>query len=73
MKLERLKEIRKSKHWSRKTLAEKSGVSVNTIVDLEGGRYGNTEKVRLKTLIDLATALRVKVSKLLPDEWGKLL
>ena len=73
MKLERLKEIRKSKHGSRKTLAEKSGVSVNTIVDLEGGRYGNTEKVRLKTLIDLAVALRVRVRHLLPDEWGKLL
>lgn len=72
MKLERLKEIRKSKRWSRETLAKKSGVSRDTIDALENGKT-NVKEAKLNTLLSLATALRVKVSKLLPDEWGKLL
>lgn len=72
MKLEKLKEIRKSKRWSRETLAEKSGVSRDTIDALENGKT-NVKEAKLNTLLSLATALRVKVSKLLPDEWGKLL
>jgi transcriptional regulator with XRE-family HTH domain len=72
MKLERLKEIRKSKNISRQTLANISGVSRDTIDALENGKT-NVKEVKLNTLLSLATALRVKVRKLLPDEWGKLL
>lgn len=72
MKLERLKEIRKSKGISRQTLANISGVSRDTIDALENGKT-NVKEAKLNTLLSLATALRVKVSKLLPDEWGKLL
>lgn len=72
MKLEKLKEIRKSKRWSRETLAKKSGVSRDTIDALENGKT-NVKEAKLNTLLSLAIALRVKVSKLLPDEWGKLL
>jgi transcriptional regulator with XRE-family HTH domain len=72
MKLEKLKEIRKSKGISRQTLANISGVSRDTIDALENGKT-NVKEAKLNTLLSLATALRVKVSKLLPDEWGKLL
>ena len=72
MKLERLKEIRKSKGISRQTLANISGVSRDTIDALENGKT-NVKEVKLNTLLSLATALRVRVRKLLPDEWGKLL
>ena len=72
MKLERLKEIRKSKGISRQTLANISGVSRDTIDALENGKT-NVREAKLNTLLSLATALRVKVKHLLPDEWGKLL
>ena len=72
MKLERLREIRKSKHISRQTLANISGVSRDTIDALENGKT-NVKEVKLNTLLLLATALRVRVRHLLPDEWGKLL
>lgn len=72
MKLEKLKEIRISKRWSRETLAKKSGVSRDTIDALENGKT-NVKEAKLNTLLSLATALRVKVGRLLPDEWGKLL
>lgn len=72
MKLEKLKEIRKAKNISRQTLANISGVSRDTIDALENGKT-NVKEVKLNTLLSLATALRVKVRHLLPDEWGKLL
>ena len=72
MKLEKLREIRKSKHISRQTLANISGVSRDTIDALENGKT-NVKEAKLNTLLSLATALRVRVRHLLPDEWGKLL
>ena len=72
MKLEKLKELRKSKGISRQTLANISGVSRDTIDALENGKT-NVKEVKLNTLLSLATALRVRVRRLLPDEWGKLL
>jgi transcriptional regulator with XRE-family HTH domain len=59
----RLREEREAKGWSRQTLAEKSGISVTTIAEIELDR--RTRGPRFSTLVVLADALGlvVKLSK----------
>ena len=67
-----LKLLRKSKGLTRIELSELSGVPKITIQTLEDGLV-DTDNVKLSTLIKLATALKVKVRKLLPiDTANKL-
>lgn len=63
-KLESLKKIRKYRGLTQKELAEKSGVSLPTIRNLEEGN-GNVDNVKLSTLDKLARALKVKIFDLL--------
>lgn len=67
-----LKILRKSKNLTRDELSELSGVPKVTIQTLEDGKV-DTDNVKLSTLIKLASALKVKVRKILPiDTANKL-
>ena len=67
-----LKLVRKGKNLTRKQLSELSNVSEITIQTLEDGIV-DTDNVKLSTLIKLASALKVKVRKILPiDKANKL-
>jgi len=57
----RIKEYRKKKGWSQQKLAEKSGLSFNTITRIEQG-IGNSPT--LKTLLKLADVLEVGLDEL---------
>jgi len=61
----RVRELREQRGWSQEELAEKSGVTLSTIVRLE------TSKTQylpgLETIMALATAFRVPVASLLPE------
>ena len=60
-----VKTRRESRAWSQEILAEKAGVSKNTISDIETGQ----KFVRAETLISLAKALETAVYELLkPDD-----
>ena len=72
MKLDELKQIRKSRHLSRKDLATLSKIPSITIASLENG-INHVENVKLSTLIALASALKVRVRAILPNELAKRL
>jgi transcriptional regulator with XRE-family HTH domain len=57
----RIKQIREAKNMTQKELAEKSGISCNTICALEGG---NAQTTTTKTLAALALALGTTVDNL---------
>jgi transcriptional regulator with XRE-family HTH domain len=57
----RIKEFRKKKEWSQQKLAEKSGLSFNTITRIE---QGIGDSPTLKTLVKLADALGVGLDEL---------
>jgi XRE family aerobic/anaerobic benzoate catabolism transcriptional regulator len=57
----RVRQIRTAQHWTIRQLAERSGVSVRFLVQLEAGR-GN---ISVKRLSDLADALAVPAAELL--------
>lgn len=57
----RIKDFRKLKGWSQQKLAEKTGLSFNTITRIEQG-VGNSPT--LKTLIKLADSLGVGLDEL---------
>lgn len=59
----RVREARASRHWTIRELAERSGVSVRFLVQLEAGR-GN---ISVKRLADLARAFAVAPADLLRD------
>lgn len=61
----KLEEIRKAKGYTRKELAEKSGVNENTIKFLEKG-INNPNEAKLMTLVLLAKALKCKVRDFYP-------
>lgn len=63
----KLEEIRKGKNLSRRELAEKSGISEQTIVSLEDGR-NDPGAAKLSTLVALARALKCKVKDFYPEE-----
>jgi transcriptional regulator with XRE-family HTH domain len=56
-----IKEFRKKKEWSQQKLAEKSGLSFNTITRIE---QGIGDSPTLKTLVKLADALGVGLDDL---------
>lgn len=67
-----LKLIRKSQNLTRDNLSELSSVPKITIQSLEDGLV-DTDNVKLSTLVKLASALKVKVRKILPiDTANKL-
>lgn len=66
-RLDLLEQIRTEKGFSRRELAEYSGVSEPTIKSLEKG-ITNVNCVKLETLIRLSSVLKVKVVDLLPKE-----
>lgn len=63
----KLEEIRKSKHLTRKELAERSGIHEQTIVFLET-IIDDPRNAKLTTLIALARALNCKVKDFYPNE-----
>lgn len=66
-RLDLLEQIRTEKGFSRRELAEYSGVSEATIKALEKG-ITDVNYVKLETLIRLSSVLKVKVVDLLPKE-----
>lgn len=58
---EKLKECRKKKGWTQQKLAEKTGLSFNTITKIE---QGIGDSPTLKTLIKLADVLGVGLDEL---------
>ena len=62
-----LKDIRKSKHLSRRELAEQSGVHEQTIRFLEE-EINDPQDAKLSTLVKLARALHCKVKDFYPNE-----
>ena len=61
MLAKRVKEFRNQKGWSQQKLAEKTGLSFNTITKIEQG-VGNSPT--LKTLLKLADAFGVTLDEL---------
>jgi transcriptional regulator with XRE-family HTH domain len=61
MLAKRLKEFRKQKGWTQQKLAEKTGLSFNTITKIE---QGIGDSPTLKTLIKLAESLGVGLDEL---------
>mgnify|MGYP001585172619 CR=1 FL=1 len=62
MLAKRVKEFRKKKGWSQQKLAEKTGLSFNTITKIEQGAGTSPT---LKTLLKLADAFGVGVDELI--------
>ncbi len=61
MLAKRVKECRKQKGWSQQKLAEKTGLSFNTVTKIE---QGVGDSPTLKTLLKLADALGVGLDEL---------
>jgi transcriptional regulator with XRE-family HTH domain len=61
MLAKRMKEFRNQKSWSQQKLAEKTGLSFNTITKIEQG-VGNSPT--LKTLLKLADAFGIGLDEL---------
>jgi XRE family aerobic/anaerobic benzoate catabolism transcriptional regulator len=62
---QRVRSARAQRHWTIRELAERSGVSVRFLVQLESGR-GN---ISVKRLADLARAFRMPTADLLSDDY----
>ena len=62
---QRVRAARAARHWTIRELAERSGVSVRFLVQLESGR-GN---ISVKRLADLARAFRIPTADLLADDY----
>ena len=62
---QRVRAARMQRHWTIRELAERSGVSVRFLVQLESGR-GN---ISVKRLADLARAFEVPTADLLNDDY----
>ncbi len=58
---QKVKEFRKQKGWTQQKLAEKTGLSFNTITKIE---QGIGDSPTLKTLVKLADALGVSIDEL---------
>jgi transcriptional regulator with XRE-family HTH domain len=70
MLAKRVKEFRKQKGWSQQKLAEKTGLSFNTITKIE---QGVGDSPTLKTLFKLANAFGIGLDELVgrKDNYGK--
>lgn len=62
-----LRDIRKKKHFTRKELADRSGISECAIKFLEDGT-NDPFQAKISTLIKLATALKCRVKDFYPCE-----
>jgi len=60
-----VRSARAARHWTIRELAERSGVSVRFLVQLEAGR-GN---ISVKRLADLARAFKIPTAELLKDDY----
>ena len=61
----RLKELRKKTGWSQQKLAEKSGLSYNTITKIE---QGAATKPTIQTMIKIADAFGISLDELVGRE-----
>jgi len=61
----RVKEYRKRKEWTQQKLAEKTGLSFNTITKIE---QGIGDSPTLKTLLKLSEALEIGLDELVGRE-----
>jgi len=61
MLFRRLKELRKERNWTQQKLAEKAGLSFNTITKIE---QGAAKHPTLKTLLKLADAFKIGLDEL---------
>ena len=57
----RLKELRKRACWSQQKLAEKAGLSYNTITKIE---QGAATKPTIQTMIKIADAFQISIDEL---------
>jgi len=57
----RLKELRKKVGWSQQKLAEKAGLSYNTITKIE---QGAATKPTIQTMIKIADAFQISIDEL---------
>ena len=57
----RLKELRKRAGWSQQKLAEKAGLSYNTITKIE---QGAATKPTIQTMIKIADAFKISIDEL---------
>jgi transcriptional regulator with XRE-family HTH domain len=57
----RLKELRKKSGWSQQRLAEKAGLSYNTITKIE---QGAATKPTIQTMIKIADAFQISIDEL---------
>src|SRR3989338_9973074 len=67
---EKIKDLRKKTSLSQKKLAELSGISFNTIVNIESGK---NENPGIQSLCGIARALHVKIDDLISDHHQKYL
>ena len=58
----RLKELRKKSGWSQQKLAEKAGLSYNTITKIE---QGAATKPTIQTMIKIADAFQISIDELI--------
>jgi len=58
----RLKELRKKSGWSQQRLAEKAGLSYNTITKIE---QGAATKPIIQTMIKIADAFKISLDELI--------
>jgi len=58
----RLKELRKKAGWSQQKLAEKAGLSYNTITKIE---QGAATKPTIQTMIKIADAFQISLDELI--------
>ena len=58
---ERIKELRKKAGWSQQKLAEKAGLSYNTITKIE---QGTAKQPTIQTIVKIADAFGVKIDEL---------
>jgi transcriptional regulator with XRE-family HTH domain len=61
MHLKNLATLRKEKGWSQERLAQKAGISYNTLIKIERGGIKNP---KIETVIKLASALGVSIDKM---------
>ena len=61
MHLKNLAKLRKEKRWSQERLAQKAGISYNTLIKIERGGIKNP---KIETVIKLAEALGVRIDKI---------
>ena len=57
----KLKELRKKSGWSQQRLAEKAGLSYNTITKIE---QGAATKPTIQTMIKIADAFQISIDEL---------